>query len=285
MSRARQRGPLEPSSDVRAPLTGAIGRAVVQFQEDSAQFDRVAAQVMALERDDLPCLTAILFGGLASIDQLAARVQTPAASVLATVTRLCQAGYTRRHGRGPRATIDITEHAREWIERVWSPLRVDGERLMARYRRQDLATIHAFMDGAGSIQQKHIRRLQASLAVPTPATPHQLTGGLAPAALRRVEVYVEAHLASTLRLKDLAARAGLSPAHFARAFKVTTGMTPRVFLEQRRVARAEQLIDVGLPLVFAAMEAGFGSQSQLSVAFRRRRGMPPGRYRRERTRA
>jgi AraC family transcriptional regulator len=44
-------------------------------------------------------------------------------------------------------------------------------------------------------------------------------GGLAPRAVRRVLDYVEAHLEQGLTLAELAAVAGLSPYHFAHAFK------------------------------------------------------------------
>lgn len=282
MAKERRGQRFDRRPDQRGQLTGAIGQAVVQFQEDSAEFDRVAARVMALDRDDLPCLTALLFGGPAPIDRLAGMLETSRAAVVGTCERLQLAGYARRRGHGALATVEITEHAHQWIERVWSPLRVDGERLMSGYDVRDLAVIQAFMDRAQAIQQKNVRRLRTWLTVPTGTSARRLAGGLAPAALRRVQVFVEAHLASPLRLADLAARAGLSVAHFARAFKATTGVTPRVFIEQRRLARAEQLIDAGQPLVVAAIDAGFGSQSQLTVAFQRRLGVTPGRYRRER---
>lgn len=282
MAKERRRQRFDQHPDQRNQLSGAIGQAVVQFQEDTSEFDRVAARVMALGRDDLPCLTALLFGGPATIERLVGMLDSSRAAVVATCERLQLAGYARRRGRGGHAVVEITAHAHQWIERVWSPLRVDGERLMSGYDVRDLAVIHRFMDRAQAIQQKHVRRVRRWLTVPPVTSPRRLTGGLAPAALRRVQVYVEAHLASPLKLADLAARAGLSVAHFARAFKATTGITPRVFLEQRRLARAEQLIDAGQPLAVAAIDAGFGSQSQLTVAFRRRLGVTPGRYRRER---
>lgn len=46
-----------------------IGIQVVRFQEESAGFDDVAAQILAVQRGDLPCMTLLLFGGAASVDQ------------------------------------------------------------------------------------------------------------------------------------------------------------------------------------------------------------------------
>jgi AraC family transcriptional regulator len=282
MKKERRRARRERHPGRSARLTAAIGQGVVQFQEGSAHFDRVAARVMALERDDLPCLTALLFGGPASVERLATSLDLTRSAVEVTLERLRNAGYARRRGRNAHAVVEITGHARQWIERVWSPLRVDGERLMSDYELRDLALIHEFMDRARAIQEKHVRRLRAWLTVPTSVSARHLTGGLAPAALRRVQVYVEAHLASPIRLPDLAARAGLSVAHFSRVFKSSTGVTPRLFVELRRLARAGQLIESGQPLVVVAIESGFGSQSQLTVAFRRRLGVTPGRFRRTR---
>jgi AraC-like DNA-binding protein len=42
-----------------------------RFQEASHAFDDVAAQILALNRSDLPCMTMLLFGGPASADELA----------------------------------------------------------------------------------------------------------------------------------------------------------------------------------------------------------------------
>ena len=85
-----------------------------------------------------------------------------------------------------------------------------------------------------------------------------------------------------IHVADLAARADLSGAHFARAFKSTTGVTPRMFVEQRRVARAKWLLEgkPPTPLSAIALDCGFPSQSQFTVAFRRQTGVTPGRYRR-----
>ena len=66
-----------------------------------------------------------------------------------------------------------------------------------------------------------------------------VTGGAAPGpAIRRGQSR------RPIRLRDLAARAGLSPYHFARAFRTSAGMTPRAFVEQRRIERAKHLLTI-----------------------------------------
>ena len=266
----------------RARLIAAVGAEVVQFQEQSTLFDRVAARVLALPRGDLACMTALLFAGPASLTELVTVLQSQRTVVNDTLGRLFAAGYARRTG-DTSARVELTEHARAWIDRIWGPLQIDGERLLAGHSSNELRLMQAFMARARAVQETHVRRLTAWLEAPaSPAAARSFRGGLAPAALQRVQIFVEARLGQQIHVADLAARTGLSAAHFARAFKSTTGVTPRMFVEQRRVARAVQLIGrrPPMPLATIALECGFPSQSQLTVAFRRQTGVTPARYRR-----
>ena len=234
--------------------------------------------MLALDRTDLPCMTRLLFAGPASIEELAAALERPRRAVLPSIDRLERAGYARRVG----GSIDLTSHAREWIARIWSPLQIDGARLLASYARRDLELLSSFLARARAIQARQAQTLRAWLEQPgTLARSPHLRGGLPPAALRRVEVYVEAGLDRPLPLADLAARAGLSVFHFARAFRVSTGLTPRAFVETRRIARARQLIaGTTQPLAAIAVDTGFGTQSRLTIAFKRATGFTPAAWRR-----
>jgi AraC family transcriptional regulator len=106
---------------------------------------------------------------------------------------------------------------------------------------------------------------------------------LAPAALRRVRDLVEEELARDLSLDDLAAAAGLSRAHFARAFRGTTGQTPYGYLRACRVERARALLHASdLTAAEIAARTGFSSPSHLGRVFRSLTGSTPGEYRRQR---
>jgi AraC family transcriptional regulator len=255
-----------------------LGAGVVAFQEESNAFDDTAARVLALDRADLPCMTRLLFGGPASIEELTAALERPRRLILPSIDRLERAGYARRVD----GVVDLTSHAREWIARIWSPLQIEGARLLATYGRRDLALLTRFLARARAIQVGHAKTLREWLEQPgTLARSPHLRGGLSPAALRRVEVYVEAGLDGPLPLAALAARAGVSVFHFARAFRVSTGLTPRAFVEARRIARARQLIAGSTQSLAAiAVDTGFGTQSRLTTAFKRATGFTPAAYRR-----
>lgn len=205
-------------------------------------------------------------------------------AVTATIDRLQLAGYARRRSDGNGSTIELTEHAREWIEKIWAPLRVEGGRLLGSYATRDLALMRAFMARARQIQERQVGKLRKWLESPASrARTAHLRGGLSPAALRRVQLFVEANLDRKIHLADLAERAGLTLSHFARAFKASAGLTPRAFIEHCRIERAKHLIgESHLSLAQIAVESGFGTQSRLTTTFRRRTRFTPAQYRRGR---
>jgi len=270
----------------RHPLIELIGSQVAGFQEESAAFDNVAAEILALHRSDLACMTMLLFGGAASVDQLAAALHLRKGAVTLIVGRLELAGYARARRDAGAVRIELTEHARRWIERIWGPMREEGGRLLGTYSTQDLVVMNTFMLRAREILQRQSRRLRTWLELPSsPARKTHLRGGLSPAALRRVQLFVEANLERGIHLSDLAGRAGLSLHHFARAFRISAGMTPRAFVEERRVERAKHLIkESDLSLADVAAGCGLGTQSRLTTTFKRRTGFTPAEYRRGRAR-
>jgi len=98
--------------------------------------------------------------------------------------------------------------------------------------------------------------------------------------LARVEERLREECPARLRIADLAAEAGVHPAHLARAYRKHFRRTIGEDLRFRRVELARRLVETGESLSTAAAEAGFSDQSHFSRAFRGFHGMSPGEYRR-----
>lgn len=81
-------------------------------------------------------------------------------------------------------------------------------------------------------------------------------------------------------LTDLAAAAGSSPFHAARAFRAATGRTIHDYRHSLRLhAVLQRLDEPGLELTELALETGFSSHSHLTAAFRKAFGGPPSQFR------
>lgn len=108
----------------------------------------------------------------------------------------------------------------------------------------------------------------------------QARGGLPPAMLRRVRVYVESHMDENIDLDMLASTVGLSRYHFARSFKQSEGITPHAFLLKRRLESAQELLlHSTISLSEIALAVGFADQSHFTRRFRQWSGVSPGEFR------
>lgn len=106
-------------------------------------------------------------------------------------------------------------------------------------------------------------------------------GGLAPWVERRCLELMRARLSDDISLDDLAAEARLSPYHFARMFKQSLGVPPRVYLTRLRVERACELLEhTDLPVTQIALEVGYASNQVLARVFLKYQRMSPTDYRR-----
>jgi transcriptional regulator GlxA family with amidase domain len=100
-------------------------------------------------------------------------------------------------------------------------------------------------------------------------------------ALQEVQRWAAAHPAEDLSVQALAARAGLSPRHFARLFHAEVGSTPAAWVEGLRVGTARTLLESGRhsPKQVAAA-CGFANADTLRRSFTRLVGVSPAMYRR-----
>lgn len=270
------------STTEREALIGKIGQEIVRFQEVSNAVDDAAAAVLAVDRRELTIISFLLFAGPHPSVVLAEALALSPTLLRDAVDRLVAAGYVAPVARGD--ALSLTDHARRWIETIWGPLAADSHRALSVESTHDLRAMARIMERVRPLQEGHAERIRAMLAPSTAtrsARARERRGGLSPAARRRVEVFVEAHLGDALPLPELAARAGLSTFHFARAFKATLGVTPRGYVEARRVERARSLLTTSTKSIAAiAREVGLGSQSRFTSVFHRAVGQTPHALRR-----
>ena len=93
---------------------------------------------------------------------------------------------------------------------------------------------------------------------------------------------MEDGLAGDLSLAELAREANLSPHHFARLFKESTGLPPHRYVVGRRVERAKGLLaGTDLPIADVSRRAGFATQAQLNHHLKRLLGLTPAAFRRQ----
>jgi transcriptional regulator GlxA family with amidase domain len=99
--------------------------------------------------------------------------------------------------------------------------------------------------------------------------------------LLRAKDLADARYAEPLRVSDLAAVAGLSPAHFSREFKRAFGESPHQYVLTRRLERAAALLRAtDWSVADICFAVGAGSVGSFTVSFGRIFGQTPQAYRR-----
>ena len=95
--------------------------------------------------------------------------------------------------------------------------------------------------------------------------------------LRAVE-YIRDQLDTDLTVSGIAQAVYMSPYHFTRLFKESTGQSPHQYVVEARVRKAKELLTTGkFTISEAAYHVGFVDQSHLTRHFKRVFGLPPKR--------
>jgi AraC family transcriptional regulator len=98
--------------------------------------------------------------------------------------------------------------------------------------------------------------------------------------LLRLERFIDEHLDQPISLAALAAQMNLSVWHFVRRFNASHGLSPHVFITERRLIRAQTLLaGSDRSITEVALEVGL-SHSHFSRSFLRRFGVSPREFRR-----
>jgi AraC family transcriptional regulator len=140
-----------------------------------------------------------------------------------------------------------------------------------------LAVVDAVTTALGHLLVRHVGIDQPQ--------PTRLRGGLSPRARRRTLEVIHSQLDSRLTIDMLAREAGLSVAHFSRAFRETMGRAPHQYLLSMRLEKARRLLEApDANLSDVAHRTGFADQAHFTRLFKRSYGITPGALVRQRGR-
>jgi AraC family transcriptional regulator len=155
----------------------------------------------------------------------------------------------------------------------------------ARLCRRILATLNDPRAGSAMLFDALALELAVHMArqwTAGPAPSESATPRLAPAVLSHVLEAMRADLVGDSPLSDLAIAAGLSPTHFCRAFRASTGKPPHKYLSALRLERAADLLaTTRLSIADIAASVGYDDPGYFARMFRRGVGLTPSVYRRE----
>ena len=98
--------------------------------------------------------------------------------------------------------------------------------------------------------------------------------------VRCVTEHIEQNLDKPLPLTELAVVVHMSPFHFARLFRRSTGEPPHRFVIRQRIARASEFLTrPDLTIAEISRRVGFRTASHFTTVFRRVSGVTPSGYR------
>lgn len=216
------------------------------------------------------------------------RLQT--GQVFAGAVGICPIHLPHSFRWDKEANILVLRLQNELLTRnAWELLNIERFELVPHLATQDLLiqqiglALEAELRSNGSSERLYVETMANALAV------HLLRhcstqgrrnidcrAGLPAHKLKLVMDYINDYLNRELSLDELAAIAQLSPYHFSRVFKQSTGLSPHKYLIQQRVERAKQLLrQRKMNLSEIALACGFTHQSHLNRHFKRLTGVTP----------
>jgi AraC-like DNA-binding protein len=90
--------------------------------------------------------------------------------------------------------------------------------------------------------------------------------------------FIERNSNRSISVGEIAKKCRLSEVHFRRLFKASTGIPPKDFILNRKIAEAKRLISRGIPIKEIAEQLAFCDEFHLRKAFRKITGIAPGKF-------
>jgi AraC family transcriptional regulator len=180
-----------------------------------------------------------------------------------------------------------------FVSRVAEGLELDSDRIeLIEQRRSTDPTLHhiamalrAGVQTGDALDRMYGEGLSTALGAhllreygATVLGPKRQYGRLPRKKLVRAVEYIQDQLNTDLTVSGIAQAVGMSPDHFTRLFKKSTGQSPHQYVVEARVRKAKELLRTGkFTISEAAFHVGFVDQSHLTRHFKRVFGLPPSR--------
>jgi AraC family transcriptional regulator len=108
----------------------------------------------------------------------------------------------------------------------------------------------------------------------------EATSGMPLHKLRQAKAYIDSNLGEDLSVDTIARTVGMSPFHFAHAFRASMGQPPHKYVMQRRMDEAKSLLrNSSLSITEIAQRIGYSSPSHFCVGFHKLTQVSPSDYR------
>jgi AraC-like DNA-binding protein len=228
-----------------------------------------------LYMSDFAALEALLHKGALTVAVIAEKVGMGESSIVPSVDRLEALGFVRRRRARSEnrimVTIELTQPGHKLIRDIYRSHAGDIERILRPLSIAERIELYRLSKKLGL----HSEALQL-------ARFRDRQGGLSRSQLRRATVFLAKPSGAPASVSDVAAKLGLSPSQFSRAFKTTTGFPPHRWQLNHRIAKAQELMRYGgLPLSQIALATGFTEQSHFTRVFKKAIGVSPGAWLRD----
>ena len=139
---------------------------------------------------------------------------------------------------------------------------------------------------AGAVRRRLLLRVERTCRSSWQTSEFDCRLNRSPARLTKNEIskvmeFMEASIARNITLECIAALVGLSPRHFRRLFRASTGVGPNEMFTNMRLERAARdLRDSRKNVTEISFDCGFSQPQHLATAFRRKFGLTPTEFRR-----
>ena len=173
------------------------------------------------------------------------------------------------HESGMRR-VDLVEDYAAFDPLIWNL----GREVRSELRRhRQVATTH--LESVAMVLARHVLMTYAS--TPLPARDDT---GLPRYKLRRAIEYIRENMEKEISFRDIALHLQMSPFHFSRMFRHSTGEPPHQYITRCRMDRAKALLaETRLPIADVAFEVGYKSQSHFTTCFGKLIGVTPAAFR------